>query len=495
MDFELLQKLKDWRARTADKEDVELFRVLSNNSLQEIAEKKPNNKEELTSIKGIKDKKFMKYGESILAIVNEYSDEEVESVEAGEETAVSVSAYLDSINTHLQKKGGRVQGEISSLDIRGSYLFFSLKDKNDESLLNCFMWRSNYDLCGVSIEEGMEIIAHGLPEVHKPSGRFSLHTLTVELVGEGALKIAYEKLKKKLAEEGVFAPEKKKAVPEFPQKIGLITSETGAVIHDFLNNLGKHAYKISFYNSRVEGQAAVRSMLSAIHYFEGRDIDALVIIRGGGSLESLQAFNNEVLVRKIAEFDKPVICGIGHDKDVPLASYAADRAVSTPTAVTKILDESWDKASANLGILEKGILHGYEQMLGDVKYSIEAVSNKLSRFFGLVFKRFRELEYGIKSSLANIFYAIKEEKKKLADTGRFMLDNLSNAFSDVKRALDNGERGLKMFDPERQLKLGYSIVSSGGKIVRSIKQIKRGDKLDIKVSDGRINTEVEDIIK
>ena len=175
-------------------------------------------------------------------------------------------------------------------------------------------------------------------------------------MGEGALKKAYDKLKQKLEKEGLFSSEKKKPIPEFPQRIGLITSETGAVIHDFLNNLGKYGYQISFVNSRVEGQIAVQGLLLAITYFSGKEIDVLVIIRGGGSLESLQAFNNEALVRKIADFKIPVICGIGHDKDVSLASLAADKAVSTPTAVTALLNRAWEKAIHDVVALEKDLV-------------------------------------------------------------------------------------------------------------------------------------------
>jgi len=192
----------------------------------------------------------------------------------------------------------------------------------------------------LDIELGMEIIVDGMPSIYAPSGRFNFQVNTIELVGEGALKLAYDKLKKKLEDEGLFGIARKKEIPELVQKIGLITSETGAVIHDFLNNIGKYGFQIKFFNSRVEGQLATADLLKGIKYFENQDIDVLVIIRGGGSLESLQAFNNEVLVRRIAEFEKPVICGIGHDKDVPLCALVADLLVSTPTAVTTVLNKS-----------------------------------------------------------------------------------------------------------------------------------------------------------
>lgn len=368
------------------------------------------------------------------------------------EKPLSVSAYIKLLNAEFKKHGARIQGEISSLDIRDTYLFFSLKDKNGEGLMSCFMWKRNYDLCGADLEIGMEIIADGLPEIYAPSGRFNFRVSAVELVGEGALKKAYDALRKKLEREGIFSVERKKTVPEFPVRIGLITSETGAVIHDFLNNLGKYGYHISFVNSRVEGQLAVRSLLSAIKYFKNKDIDVLVIIRGGGSLESLQAFNNEVLVREIADFEKPVICGIGHDKDVPLASLAADIAVSTPTAVTTILNRSWEKAAGGIATLGKDLFYNYRRFLDDAARRAETYSADLIRIF-------------------------------------------SGAIENKAEMLDDAERRLLILDPTRPLKLGYSIVYKGGKVIKNIKQIKIGDKIDIRVSDGNINSMVEGVNK
>jgi len=366
MYFDLLEKLKSWRAAVAKKEGVELYRVLPNKTIEAIAELEPKTKNDLLSIKGIKEKKFEKYGAEILSLVSNGQETEeimLETNSSGEIKIYTVSRYLDVLNFQLKQIPARVKGEISSLDIRNNYLFFSIKDAKNESVLVCFMWKKRYDLCGIAIEEGMEIIVEGFPEVYKPSGKFSFKTATVELVGEGVLKKAYDALKKQLEKEGLFLPERKKRIPEFPRNIGLITSETGAVIHDFLNNLGKHGYHIQFVDSRVEGQIAVRSLISALDYFENKDVDVVVIIRGGGSLESLQAFNNEVLVRRVADFKVPVICGIGHDKDVPLASLAADKLVSTPTAATNILDETWDKALNTVILFEKEIFYKNQKLL------------------------------------------------------------------------------------------------------------------------------------
>ena len=480
----LSQKLKDWRMDQARKENVELFRVLSNLAIETIAAIKPKTKEELMSIKGIKEKKFDKYGLSILALVREGlkinesdTQENVESFAAlrgkdEEEKPYTINSYLNFLNAEFKKYKARIQGEVSSLDIKDNYLFFTLKDKNGESVLPCFMWKNNYELCGVSLEIGREIIVDGFPEIYAPSGRFTFKVAILELVGEGELKKAYEKLKQKLEKEGLFSPEIKKPIPEFPRKIGLITSETGAVIHDFLNNLGKYGFHISFVNARVEGQAAVSSLLSAIEYFNDKDIDVLVIIRGGGSLESLQAFNNETLVRKIAEFKAPVICGIGHDKDVPLASLVADKAVSTPTAVTIILNKTWEKIINDIFVIEKDAVYKYQRVLDAALRDVESFSGDLARFFKGILQNARKTQ--------KLFFEL-------------IFDGFQREFENKSRMLDDAEKQLRIFDPARQLRLGYSIVSISGKVVKTVKQVKIGERLNIKVSDGNIKSVINSI--
>jgi exodeoxyribonuclease VII large subunit len=324
-------------------------------------------------------------------------------------------------------------------------------------------------MCGVKIEPGMEIIVSGTPNIYKPSGRFSLRAETVELVGEGALKKAYDELKAKLEKDGLFALEKKRALPEFPQKIGLITSKTGAVIHDFLNNLGRYGYKISFYDSRVEGQAAVADLVAGIKYFKKQDIDILVVIRGGGSLESLQAFNNETLIREIADFPVPVLAGIGHDKDVPLICFAADLAPSTPTACAKAINKSWEQALSRVEILRRDLLNGYSQSLAEKIELVRNATEVIKGYFGDFFESFRLVQAQVEKCVLQVGFGINR----------------------AKETIENFSRSLNAFDPARPLKLGYSIVSLGAKIVRKSSDVKEGDVIDIRVEDGKIIASVK----
>jgi len=500
MDQKILLQLKEWRKITAQKEGVELFRIFPNRTIESIAQTKPQNKEELIEIKGIKEKKFRKYGEDLLNMVkglgfnvsvqNKLFIEETEA-----EKPHTVSSYLDLLNNSLRQIEGRIQGEVTELDIRNSYLFFSLKDQKDKSILRCFMWRNDYELCGVSLIEGSEIIVNGISEVYKPSGRLSFRASTIELVGEGALKKAYEELKQKLEKEGLFAFEKKKILPEFVQKIGLITSSNGAVIHDFLNNLGKYGYKIKFQDSRVEGQIAVSDLTSAIDYFANQDIDVLVIIRGGGSLESLQAFNNETLVRKIADFNVPVICGIGHDKDVPLASLCSDLMVSTPTAAAVILNKSWDQAINTIQKLQRDILDKYQNILITQKHRLEITTNDLISKFDFIFKKFDLIKSKINDFFLSIGYKLEQKNKDLKQFSIILIKNLKSYFEYIENNLKNAEQKLKIVNPLRQLELGYSVVSFQDKIVKSIKNLKKDDKIDVRLKDGKLKAQINKIIK
>lgn len=512
MDQGLLQKLNKWRADIAQKEGVALFRVFPNKSLEAIATMKPETKDEMLAIKGIKERKFEKYGADILALIKEGSIDIADTNIEGKNKPYSVSAFLDLLNSNLTNLNTRIQGEVSSLDMRGNYLFFSLKDKNDQSVLNCFMWNNNYKLCGISLEVGMEIIINAFPSVHKPSGRLSMQISIIELVGEGALKKAYEELKKKLEGEGLFAPERKKTIPDLPKKIGLITSETGAVIHDFLNNLGKFGYQIKFVDSRVEGQIAVSDLISSIEYFNGKDIDVLVIIRGGGSLESLQSFNNETLVRKIADCRMPVLCGIGHDKDVPLACFVADLAVSTPSIAANFLNKSWESAVKELSIFEKDIVYKYQEALHNNEARLEKMAGGLKKYFSKIFQEFNDLEYRLKDVLANMSFSIRDKirilddsltalfrnfsfiikniTKDLDDYSGFFLRRLESDLNNERKFLNNAEKTLRVSDPTRQLELGYSIVSLGGKVIKSVGQVSVGDSIAIQVSDGKINSTI-----
>ena len=280
-----------------------------------------------------------------------------ENINKNEEKVFTVAEFIAFLNVNLKSTKVKIIGEVGEVKFGPTgHVYFTLKDDKDGAMLNCIIWSHKYKLFGVKLETGMKVLIFGNPEIYAPSGRFSFITDTIELAGEGELKKQYDELKRRLEKEGIFALENKRAIPKYPQKIGLITAKQGAVIHDFLQNIGKFGFKTIFIDSRVEGQGAVEDILNSIKTLRKKDIDVLVIIRGGGSMESLMPFNNEMIIREIVGFPVPVIVGIGHDKDIPLVCLAADKSESTPTAVANLLNESWDKALLFLERQEKTTL-------------------------------------------------------------------------------------------------------------------------------------------
>jgi exodeoxyribonuclease VII large subunit len=360
----------------------------------------------------------------------------------------SVSAYLDLLNTLLQACKTRVVGEIFEFKrAQSGHAYFSLKDKKDGSVLNCVIWNSVYNLCGVELKQGLEVIVSGEPDIYKPRGEIKFKVSSVQLKGEGELKKQYDELKKKLGY--LFVEEKKRPIPELPSRIGIITSKRGAVINDFLNNLGCYGFGIKMVDSRVEGQEALKDLLLSLRTLKKQKIDVLVIMRGGGSLESFLAFNNEALVRELTGFPVPTIVAVGHDKDVPLLALAADKMVSTPTAAANLLNQSW------------------QRLEWELKEKEASVFSFLSSFF----EKFKLLEYKVKEGLLRI---------------------IEGEINDLKTRIERFQSVVLSNDPERNLALGYSIARKSGKIIRSIEDIKIDDVIDLEVSDGIIKSKVNE---
>ena len=383
-----------------------------------------------------------------------------------EQKIFSIAEFIEILNVFFRREEVRITGEISELKRAASgHVYFTVKDKGSDAangsghaVIDAIIWKRNYEISGIALEVGMEVILTGHPNIYPPSGRLSFVADTVELVGEGALKKAYEALKAKLDAEGFFDPARKRALPDLPRRIGVVTSLKGAVIHDFENNLGKFGFSVMVCDARVEGQAAVPDLLGAISAMRriaetgvdgeaGAGLDALVIIRGGGSLESLQAFNNEALVRAIVDFPVPVIAGIGHDQDVPLAALAADFMTSTPTAAAHLLNRSWDEAFAKVNAL------------------------------GAIFIRMQQ--------------ELRRSANDLDATWHSLVDRVDRRLAWMKEQVDYTDRFLRLNDPRRQLKLGYAIVRKGGKILRSIRSVSSGDTLETEFADGAIHSRAE----
>jgi len=410
----------------------------------------------------------------------------------------SVSEYIEFLNIGLKKFGvAKIFGEVSSVKIGPTgHVYFSIKDKSGNALVNCIIWRNSYSLCGVKIEIGQELIINGYPDIYAPRGTLSFKANTIELRGQGALKKAYDELKNKLTKEGLFKEEKKKAIPNFPEKIGIITSRQGAVIHDFLNNLGKHGFNVKMIDARVEGQEAVKDMLNAIKSFRNKDIEVLAIMRGGGSLESMMPFNNETLVRAIADFPVPVIAGVGHDKDISLIALAADVMVSTPTAVANLLNESWDKAVLFLERRERYIIDAYGETITNASSILEQSLQIIYEIKNLIFEKYRKIDTNTRIAFQNFVYSLQKTEINLKNAwSKSIVLKFESFISVTSQKIDNIAKIVFFNNPERQLKLGYSIVRFNNKIIKDVENLSIGDDLDVCLANGLIISEVKKIKK
>ena len=410
-----------------------------------------------------------------------------------EEIIFSVSDYIKTLNKGLKGFKAKIIGEVSEFQISAKgHVYYSLKDEKDGSVIKCIILKYQYLSYGIELKEGLKIIALGSPSLHKQYG-FSFIAETIEYAGEGTLKKEYEKLKKKLTQEGFFKEERKRPVPFFPQKIGVITSLKGAVIADFSNNLSKFGFKVKMIDSRVEGQEAVMELISSIKTFRERDIELLVIIRGGGSMESMMAFNNEILVREVVNFPVPVITGIGHHKDAPLMSLASDVSVSTPTAVANIINKSWENAVLVLKEQKENIINSYDNELEDANLLIERSLGKIRGIKDLIFNKYREIENALMISFQGFKNAIRNNKNDLIGYWDKVLFGFNSLILTVEQQLKHSEKIIYLHNPKTQLKLGYSIVSNKEGLIRSVKNAKVGEELDIFVIDGKIVSKVKKI--
>jgi len=381
----------------------------------------------------------------------------------------SVSEYLDLVNELLVGARLTVRGEITELKIGSQWVGFTLKDKEDSSLLKCVLGGWQYKKIGVRLEDGMEVKVAGGPKVSKKWGSLGYWVETIEPLGEGSLKKAYELLLKQLKTEGLY--DRKRAIPEFSKRLAVISSRDGVVIHDLKKNLLNLGLHIDFIHTNVEGAKAVSGIVDTVEQFNKtpEKYDALVIIRGGGSLESLQAFNNEAVCRAIFSSKIPVVAGIGHEVDVPIACLVADASASTPTGVAHIINTTWDELFEGLPRFEHQINYSFTRMLERLQSETALRLNTIQNYFERIFNRFNRLEQIVQNAIGTIYRTVENIKDRVAGI----------------------ERLLATVSPERNLKLGYSIVlSSSGRVLKHVKDVRIGEQIRTKLSDGEIESEV-----
>lgn len=370
-----------------------------------------------------------------------------------------------------------VKGEISNfVNHRSGHLYFSIKD--EDSQMRAVMFKSSALKLKFIPENGMKVILFGSVSVYQKDGSYQLYVTSMEPDGIGALYLAYEKLKEKLSCEGLFSNEHKREIPALPEKIGVITSPTGAAVRDIINVTGRRypLAKIYIYPSLVQGDGAEENLIKAIDYFEeSRLVDVIIIGRGGGSIEDLWAFNSEALARRIFAAKTPIISAVGHETDFTICDFVSDLRAPTPSAAAEI-------AVPDIKELILRLDTAYDRINGALIYTTERKRERLNKISeNNVFKN-PELLFGAhKDSLDGI----KRELSRLV-----LLKTL-----DTKSRFALAVEKINALNPLSVLARGYGILEKDTKIINSVDSLSVGDKITVKLSDGDMIASVNEITR
>ena len=365
-----------------------------------------------------------------------------------------------------------VRGEISNFKLYSSgHAYFTLKD--DAGQLKSVMFRSYFSRLAFLPEDGMRVIAHGRVSVYETSGQYQLYVDDIQPDGAGSLAMRFEQLKRKLAAEGLFDESRKRPLPPMPKRIGVITSPSGAAVHDIINVLGRRfpMAEMILYPSEVQGTQAPAQLISGIEFFSMTGIvDVVIIGRGGGSAEDLWAFNDEYLARAVASCSVPVISAVGHESDFTICDFVADRRAPTPSAAAELAVPDMGELMRSFTAMQVGLQTSLQKRIAQERRILAQLTS--SRVF--------------------------TKPEQMLDHFRIRLDecdtDLNRAIEQTlssKRQVTASVAGkLQALNPLSILSRGYATVSIDGISVTSVKQVNENDTLDIRMADGSIRATV-----
>lgn len=387
-----------------------------------------------------------------------------------------VNKYIkDLISRDIVLSGLWVKGEISNFKNHHSgHLYFTLKD--EKGVLKCVMFRSNASALRFAPENGMKVQIRGYISVFERDGQYQLYAEEMEPDGIGALYAAFEQLKAKLQNEGLFDEKRKRSLPFIPSSIGVVTSSTGAVIRDIINVLSRRFYNVNLklYPVQVQGEQAAGQIAAAIRRLnELANVDVIIVARGGGSLEELWAFNEEVVARSIYESRIPVISAVGHETDFTISDFVADVRAPTPSA------------AAELVMPERTVL---ENRLDSLKMRLRNAISKKTSMERMTLKRLME-----STAFRQPYNKIYQERILLDVQRRYLEKSLTALKAEAENRLSTLAARLDTLSPLNSLARGYSIARSekDHTLVKSIKSVSVGDKLEVIVTDGLLKCAVE----
>ena len=413
-----------------------------------------------------------------------------------------------------------VAGEISNTKLAPSgHYYFTLKDR--EAQLRCVCFRQNALYLKLKPQDGLAALIRGRVSVYEARGEYQLYVEYLEPQGYGALQLAFEQLKRKLAAEGLFDEERKRPLPEFPRRIGIVTSPRGAVISDMLRILERRfeGLHILVYPVLVQGEGAADDVCKALqHFSDTRCADVVIVGRGGGSLEDLWAFNEESVARAIAESQVPVISAVGHQTDFTIADFAADLRAPTPSAAAELVIRQKSEFLEMILGIEERLLQAVRYRLATtgrqlLETSVDRAAASLRRRLGSLWQRADEREFQLRQAVvrrlrtaetryrdAQHSLAVLDLRVRLAHT-RAQLESRRERLMPLmtwrleasRSKLESLDRQMHQLSPLAILERGYAIVeASDGAIIRSSEQTAPGDSLGVRLHEGRLRVRVED---
>lgn len=411
-------------------------------------------------------------------------------------------------------------GQVSNFRKRPTHQYFSLKD--DRAVIQATIWSGIYQKLGFDLEEGMKINVIGRVQVYEPSGSYSIIIEKAEPDGVGALAIQFEQLKKKLSEEGLFQERFKQAIPQFAKRIGVVTSRSGAVIQDIITTVSRRfpGVEIVLYPTKVQGEGAAEEIARNItRANEREDLDVLIIGRGGGSIEDLWAFNEEIVVRSIFESRLPIISSVGHETDVTLADFVADKRAATPTAAAELATPV-----TKLDLLtylknqEKRMATAVQNTLSKKKEALRGLSQSVifrqpERLYDGYLQRLDKLVLRLKQGLngelvrnqqkvqAQIHrleqlspnVKIQRYQDRIQQLQKLMRSQMAVIYDAKVAEVKRLSEALLMLDTSRIVARGYAIVKKGDTVVSSANDLKKNDQVMLMMRDGHVELEVKDV--
>jgi len=411
---------------------------------------------------------------------------------------LTVSALTAQIKEILEDQVGEVsvQGEISNLRHQSSgHYYFTLKDEGSQ--IPCALFKGSAGRLAVAPKDGAKVVAAGEVSVYAPRGAYQLIVRSLEPVGKGDLHQRFEELKRKLQSEGLFEESGKRSIPEFVERVGIITSPTGAAVRDAIHVLQRRCPRIGItvFGVKVQGEGAAEEVADAIREMGKRDFDVLLVVRGGGSLEDLWAFNEEVVARAVVASPIPVISGVGHETDFTICDFVADVRAPTPSAAAEVVsrpDEDWREEvrewaerfhEATLEFLEEK-----KRRVGDLAGSY--VFREPQKMVEMSGQRVDELALQLSRGLESGWRYRKQYVEGLL--GRWAAlrpERRLREFSlRVRAAMDR----LRAMGPEETLKRGYALVQSPeGKLIRKVEPALRQGDLVVRFTDGKVEVKVK----